>query len=228
MKQILEEIRPVPGVIGGFIYTPREGIRASSLPTVFKTPKLENIGKFVARMFSLGRTSFPDILDLSLYYEESLLMIRELDHGIFLILLGDPSLNMNLLTMTLNLITDDLSQFTGTETPESAPEGDTTPSPEADRALPAEGPLADLLRKMEKALTGVIGPMARILFQDAQNDWVRQEPPAMETLPRLMEILQKEIDDPEKFRDYRKRIDSLTGTEERQYLWRGAARTGGS
>jgi len=75
-----------------------------------------------------------------------------------------------------------------------------TPSPEQ---LLAGGPLAAPLKTMQELLGKVLGPMAKIIFEDALAEWLQKHRPAPATLPQLAEILGREIGDPQRARAYK-------------------------
>jgi hypothetical protein len=206
MNAALEEIKTIPGVLGGLLYHPQKGVLESDLPAVFKEPKLLKMGRILVKMYSSGRSNFSDLSELSIYYEESLVIIRELKDAVFLIIVGAPDLNMNLLTMTLNLLMEELDSH-------SAP---SAPPPSRARAKPKQGPLADALlergpmaeslKAMQSELAKVVGPMSKIIFMDALNRWIDSTTPSPGTYPALVDILADEIDDPEKMAYYQQLI----------------------
>ena len=67
-------------------------------------------------------------------------------------------------------------------------------------------PVAPQLQKMQTALFELIGPMAKIIFKDAVRDWIQSHDPSGSSIPILIEILKKEINDPEKEQRYLKMI----------------------
>ena len=85
MKQVIEELKAIPGVVGGCIFDSRKGIIANNLPPIFKEAKLSNIGKLLSKMYASGKNNFSDITEISLYYEESVVIVREASANMFLI-----------------------------------------------------------------------------------------------------------------------------------------------
>ena len=59
---------------------------------------------------------------------------------------------------------------------------------------------------MQAALFKITGPMARILFQDAVREWIKSWEQSESSLPALIEILTREINDPDKEQQYVKMI----------------------
>ncbi len=214
MNAALEEIKTIPGVIGGLLYHPQKGVLESDLPAVFKEPKLLKMGRILVKMYSSGRSNFSDLTELSLYYEESLVIIRELEEGLFLIIVGAPDLNTNLLTMTLNLLMEEPDSRSAPP----APPPPRTPAkqkqaPIADTLL-EKGPMAESLKAMQSELAKVVGPMSRIIFMDALNRWIDTATPSPSTYPALVDILADEINDPEKMAYYQQLIAPYLDPEE--------------
>ena len=210
MKQVLEEVKAIPGVVGGFVFNSRKGVAANNLPPVFKEAKLVNIGKMLSKMYLSGKTNFSDITEISLYYEESVVIIREAAPDLFLIVISDPSVNLNLLTMSLNLIMDDFNTLT--ELDMEPIQGAKTGSGAAPKKIVTaeevlqSAPLGNDLNSMRAALAKVMGPMAKIIFTDALNEWLQSNMPSYAELGRLVAILEREINDSDKSAYYRELI----------------------
>lgn len=203
MKQVIEELKAIPGVVGGCIFDSRKGIIANNLPPIFKEAKLSNIGKLLSKMYASGKNNFSDITEISLYYEESVVIVREASANMFLIAICDPSVNLNLLSMSLNLIMDDFSSLSGisAESPEPLAEKKFT----ADEILQS-GTMANDLNGMKSALAKVMGPMAKIIFIEALEEWLKRDTPSYASLENLIGILDKEISDADKAAYYRELI----------------------
>ncbi len=211
MKALLEEVQSIPGVIGGYVFHPKKGIVISEMPSVFKEANLVKIGKMLVKIYMTSFGSFPDVSEITLYYDESLVVIRKIPAGIYLIIFCDPSLNLNLLTMTLNLIMDDLNK-NGQNNIYNADNGSSDlpgkrPPQKNPEDIISHGPLADTLKNMERAMAKVVGPMAKIIFKDAVEEWALNNTPSADSLDILMNLLAKEIDDPEKITYYRELIE---------------------
>lgn len=215
MDQILNELKSVPGVIGAFVFHTQTGVKSKALPEIFRETKLVKMGKSLVKIYAAGCMGVSELSELSLFYEESIVIVRRISTREFLIVLLDPSANLNLVTMSLALTVDELKTA-----PEKQPaimvsapvnkEGPALPAG-GDNGFRAEemlnrGPMADSLRSMQLSLAKVMGPIAKVIFRDALNEWGKSGQPSFATIAVLIDILQKEINDPEKFQDYRQRI----------------------
>lgn len=216
MDQILNELQSVPGVIGAFVFHTKTGILSKALPAVFKEAKLIRIGKSLVKIYAAGCMGTSELSEISLFYEESIVIVRRISTREFFIVLLDPSANLNLVAMSLNLTIDELQSATEKDpvsavlmpvekTVEAVPQsnGNNGFSPEG---LLQNGSMAESLQKMQLSLAKVMGPIAKVIFRDALNEWIKAGKPSAATFTELIEILQTEINDPEKFRDYRQRI----------------------
>ena len=112
MDNVIEDLKSISGVLGGLLYNSQKGVIASNLPPIFKIENLTEIGKMVSKIYGTGSGNFTEITEISLYYEESVLIVKEVSEGVFLIVLGDPSSNINLLTISMNLVTENLRKIT--------------------------------------------------------------------------------------------------------------------
>jgi DNA-binding response OmpR family regulator len=77
-----------------------------------------------------------------------------------------------------------------------------SPGPSAETLL-ADPALKAPLATMQELLGKVLGPMARIVFRDALDEWGSKHKPAPSNLTQLVEILGREIGDPGCARSYR-------------------------
>lgn len=225
MEHVLDEFKSVQGVTGAYIYNAKGLILANNLPAMFKEAKLLIIGKVLAKLYSAGGLTFPDITDVFLSYEESIVIVREIADKSYLIILSEPTLNMNLVTLTMNLTKDDLKVAIQNVPPAPSLQSASSPAPRP--AAPAQhiiaeeppkarkttakelmenGPLATPLQGMQAALAKIMGPMAKIIFVESVEKWQAICLPSFNNLPKLMEILALEIMDPEKVGHYKELV----------------------
>ena len=111
MQRILKELKTIKGGIGVYVYHAKNGIMAKNVPAVFKNPKLIQMGRTLIKIYSAGHMSFSDLSEASLFYEEAIVTIREIDEKYYLVVLFDPSAKINMLTMGINLVMDELSDI---------------------------------------------------------------------------------------------------------------------
>lgn len=141
MQQALSDLRLISGVIGSFVFDPRKGILASDVPAGFKKDKLGQAGRMVSRSITAGRTGFSEMKDLVFNFNEMFLLVREIRPGVILVVMGENSLNVNLLAMSLNLATEDLAALADLP-PEEGEAPPVAPPAPAPAHVPAPAPVA--------------------------------------------------------------------------------------
>ncbi|MCD6188000.1 MAG: hypothetical protein J7K09_07515 [Desulfuromusa sp.] len=210
MLHLIDELKVIPGVMGACIVNSQTGLQVTNLPAVFKPERLTLVGKHLLRLYSVGRMNFADLTDITLNYDESVVVARELEKNTLVFAICDPAFNLNLLTMSFNLLHEEfkLGNFTETVAETAAPV-------EAEPAIslpPIEkeisGSLQNLLAEMKALLGGILGPMAGFIFDEVTDNWIEQGAPDFSRIEELIEQLNQEIDDPDKIDRYRQLIAS--------------------
>ena len=216
MDQVFSEILGTPGVQGLYVFSPPDKVLASSLAGRLDGPGLINSGKLLQRIHSATRMNIADISELLLFYEEALLVVKEIADKVFLVVMAEGSANPYLITMSIGMTLDDLKLWVqGQQTAPPAPsvprpEPVIKPAPAVPNVTPEElmesGPLADTLSDMQGALARVMGPMANIIFSEALAQWISASHPSEATLGELVKVLTKEIRDPERIKRFREMV----------------------
>ena len=239
METTLEQLNKTPGIMGSYVLSLKKRVIANKMPPVFTDTKLLTMGKLLIKIYLAGKMSMQEMSEITLFYQESVLTVREAAEQTYLVVLYDPAMRINHLFTAINLIIPDLKQQAGVPV-KTAPRPEQKPSPpplppageapakkapsvaidafldnedEEDEStmidpetLISSGPMAGVLQEMQTALTKVIGPIAPILFTAALKEWIATDRPDFGTIQGLVDILQKEIDDPERFHTYQKKI----------------------
>ncbi|PLX86227.1 MAG: hypothetical protein C0614_03890 [Desulfuromonas sp.] len=196
MQFLIEDLKSIPGVVGACSYQPQKGILANNLPSIFREDGLQDTAKQLAKIHAAGRLNFPDLKEIMLNYDESIILFRQIGTQDHLITICDPSINMNLLSMSLNL---DIENRKDTSQSGAA----AIPVQLGTRRLLEKGPMAQTLRTMKELLIKVIGPMGDIIFDDSLDNWVRRNGARKGSLSSLLEVICNDIGDPEKGKEYR-------------------------
>lgn len=200
MKGILDDLKDLSGVIGAGVYHSQNGMLATNLPAIFTEQKLTEIGKLLTKLLSAGRMSFPDLTDLSLQYDESAILARELNETSIIFLLCDPDFNQNLITMSLNLLQQELTSKTVAPPPPSSPQE--TPAP-AENVTP-------VLQQIQEQLPKILGPMADIIFDEVVESWREQGKSTLKDVKVLIQLLEEEIDNTDQISRFRESIAQVT------------------
>ena len=210
MLHLIDELKAIPGVVGACIVNSQDGVQATNLPSIFKVERLTLIGQRLLKFSAVGRMSFDDLTDITLNYDESVVVARELGRNTLLFAICEPTFNQNLLAMSFNLLHEEfkLGNFTQeaakVEPPVEAPAAAPTPAPEKTSAA-----LQELLDGMKDALGKILGPMAGFVFDEVAETWAEQGAQDSSRIEELIEQINQEIDDPEKIKKYRQLISPV-------------------
>ncbi len=210
MINLIDELKVIPGIVGACIVS-TEGLQATNLPAMFKPERLSLVGNHLLALSASGRNSFSDLTDMTLNYDESVVVARELIEGTILFAICDPTFNYNLLTMSFNLLQEEFKggNFSASTVaapvvtePVAAP-----PTPPSEAKISA--PLQDLLDDLKRLLSKILGPMAGFVFDDVVEEWQAQGAAGFSRIEDLISGINREIDDQEKIDHYRSLIAPL-------------------
>lgn len=199
MQALLEEIKASPGVMGSCVYTSRQGILASNLPSIFKAETQKRIVSVLHRIFKLNETASLDVNSFEVQYDEALVLVKKLGDTSSLVVLCEPDANIHLINMTTSMLTSDLVD--SIESGAAAQPSGATAEPAKPVAVTQSpqdiinGPLAPQLDMMKKALARCIGPVANLALESAVRQWLQQGEPNRAGLEDLARIMLEEIDD---------------------------------
>lgn len=209
MKQAIDDFKAIPGVVGACLFGTQEGLLQCNLPGMFKPEKLTAVGQQLAKLLAAGRMSLNDMQDLSLHYDESVIIARELRKGLIVFVLCDPSFNQNLLTMSLNLLQDELREHADTPATVVPAAAEMAPAEKVETGAAAPAPPLDNLKlktQLKEALAKVMGPMAGIIVDEIYADWSQTEGQG-QGLAALLDRIRAEIADPQKIATFDALID---------------------
>ena len=206
MIHLIDELKVIPGVIGACIVNSQEGIKVTNLPSIFKPERLNLVGRHLLKLYSAGRISFADLTDVSLHFDESVVVARELEKGLLVFVVCDPTFNQNLLTMSFNLLHEEFKLGNFAADPVTALLNEDVAA-SVDATI--SGELQGLLDEMKGALGKVLGPMAGFVFDEVFENWIEQGIPDFSRIEELIEQIDQEIVDPDKIGHYRQLISSV-------------------
>jgi predicted regulator of Ras-like GTPase activity (Roadblock/LC7/MglB family) len=207
MINLIDELKVVPGVVGACIVNDEDGLLATNLPAIFKPERLTVVGQHLLKLSRSGHSCFPDLTDMTLNYDESVVVARELVDGTVLFAICDPSFNYNLLTMSFNLLQEEFKEGNHSQEPVAAPSVAEGPAASPGSGVSAD--LQELLDEMKGLLGKILGPMAAFVFDDVAEVWQGQGAADFSHIEDLISSINQEIDDPEKVDNYRRLIAPL-------------------
>ena len=210
MHGVINELKMVSGVFGGFFFHRKSGLLLSDVPPMFKEPRLNEIGRQLGRVAAARHLNFPDILDINLYFDEIVLVARVVQEKLNLILVCEPSVNTAMLSMAMRIALDgqmgELESLADRLEKGDAAAVDVPLSPE--EAI--KGPLRLPLESIEQLLAGLMGPMAELIFEETLEKWVAAGKVGLQRLPQLIEMLGEEMADETKASALKKGFDGLS------------------
>jgi len=217
MKKVLDGLKLKQDIIGAYIFHAKGGVAAKNMPDDFTDTRLTAIAEKIIKLFSSGLKKLKDVPEVSLVYEESIVTICEITDHYYLIILFLPYAEPGLVPMVLQPAIDELKSLIVKGRREDArkPEksenrlsesfDEKNPAIDSERLM-ASSAMASVLKELQVTLTKVVGPIAKIIFMDSLKVWIATDHPDLSTIPNLLDILRREINDPEKFNTYRKEI----------------------
>ncbi len=204
MKEMLDDLKDLSGVNGACLFHTRNGVIESNLPAIFTQEKLAEIAKWLIKLLGAGRMSFSDLTDLVLQYDESAILARQINNTMIIFLMCDPGFNQNLVTMSLNLLQQEMQNAafpaTGTVTQETF----AAPSPSR-----IDYKVSQILEQIKKQLSQILGPMAGLIYDDVLESWQDQGKHSLNDLPVFIELLEKEVENDEQIKRLRKLITPI-------------------
>ena len=104
MKQGLQEINELGGVLGCLVCNNQGEVIASAPPPSLNKSILENVSRHCIEMLSSGTEVVPGLGEMVFYFEQRRLYILDQKKAV-LIVICTPSTDMSLLRMTINVAT---------------------------------------------------------------------------------------------------------------------------
>ncbi len=204
MKEMLDDLKELSGVNGACLFHSQNGVIESNLPAVFTQEKLAEIAKWLIKLLGAGRMSFSDLTDLVLQYDESAILARQINDSMVIFLMCDPGFNQNLVTMSLNLLQQEMQNATFPAASTVTQETSAAPSPNR-----IDYKVSRVLEQIKEQLSQVLGPMADFIYDDVLESWRGQGKYSFNDLPVLIELLEKEVENDEQVRRLRKLITPI-------------------
>jgi predicted regulator of Ras-like GTPase activity (Roadblock/LC7/MglB family) len=209
MEEILMQINTATGAIGSMVCDSRGHLLANVFPSLYDMSMINAVVKVMSENSSgleeiTGGVKFTD-----LRYQNGRIIVKPVD-GSWLVLLCESTINLQLLSISLNVAIKKLEKlFEASNT--TAPPAMLEKPPASGGSMSAQefiekGPLSEQLQGMQTALAKYIGPMAKIIFLECVEKWLQVYQPVKDSLPHFVDIVVNEIDDSTKTAEYRDRV----------------------
>lgn len=183
MRELLQQLTGIPGVVGSLACGPRGEVLASEFPAVFEESALRR----VAAILAADTGALGGVVDangsLDLRYSGGRAVVKRFPTG-SLLLVCTSAINPQLLGLSLTQVCRRLERFGIPPAPEA-------PAPAA--ALVPEW--EDVRERLGQALVRQIGPIGDIVLAQAWAAWLSSGPPSRVRLEKLVASLAREIDE---------------------------------
>ena len=192
MKDVLNEIDVLPGVVGSCLFSKERGQICSGLPPSFTDEAVLTIANRVTRLVQMGGMVDMDVQTIALRYDIYTIMTMPVDSDTLLVIACESRSNCSLIATTISMLAGELqSRLAKARSPHPVPDikeiaGKSDDGQEAERT-------ASLLKQVRGALAFVVGPMADMVFDDNVALWTQKKPASTSRLPELIEMLAGEI-----------------------------------
>lgn len=196
MRDIIDQVAAVPGVVGTLVYGPTGEVLSSAFPSLFEADSLRRVAAMLAEDdIVMGKMVGPKGA-LDLRFAGGRVVVKPVQGGA-LFVLCTSALNPQLLNLSLTQATRRLEKVPG-RISAPPPAAASAPAPAVASAPPAARPAVDLTAEraaLVRAVTRQIGPIGEMVVEQAFAAWSAQAAPSRERLPKLVEALAQEIDE---------------------------------
>lgn len=198
MQEIISELKMLADVHGGFFFHRKNGILYKDVGSTYEDSALTEMGRQLHKIYAARRLNFPDVLDINLYFTESVMISRAFDEQLLLVLFCDQNINSSTLSVSLRLVIeehhDELALVVAGSVAAGLKGGAQKLTPQ--QAL--EGPLKQPLEKIQRALVDLMGPMAELVYEESLEKWITSGCIEAHQLPELIELIAGEMPDEKK------------------------------
>ncbi len=229
MEELLQEVKVLPSVIGTFVYSEKNDTVFPDLPKLFMGKDLNQIGRSLTKVFKLNAKTNQAANTLELLYNETLILVKQIDNDSCLVVICEPSANLPLVTMTTSMLVADLK--TAVANALQAPKKKAAPQKKA--AAPAakaekasapkaaapedvdidqminEGPLSETFKHFQNALARAIGPIGKMVMKEVVEQWAKDGECSAARFKELTDMLCEEIGNTNLEKEFRDEIKSF-------------------
>jgi len=116
MKDVLDEIAILPGVIGSCLFNKKYGQLCPGLPSSFTDAKVEIIANRVTRLFEMGVSTVEmEIQTLTLWYDAFIVIATFMEKETLLLTVCQLWTNLSLVSTTISVLTKEIKNELGKE-----------------------------------------------------------------------------------------------------------------
>ena len=115
MKDVLDEITMLPGVIGSTLFNKKYGQLCPGLPSSFTKDTVENVFNRVSRLFDMSDIVEMECQTLTLWYDAFIIMATFVEKETLLLTVCKLWTNLSLVTTTISVMTKEIKKELGKE-----------------------------------------------------------------------------------------------------------------
>ena len=109
MKDVLDEIAILPGVIGSCLFNKKYGQLCPGLPSSFTNEKVENIANRVTRLIEMGNSiAEMDIQTLTFWYDAFIVIAMMMEKETLLLTVCQLWTNLSLVSTTIDVLSKEI------------------------------------------------------------------------------------------------------------------------
>jgi len=209
MEEILMQLNTVSGTIGSMVCDSRGHILAHAFPSLYDSNMLKGVVAVLSENYSGLEEITGGVKLTDFRYRNGRIIVKPVD-GSWLVLLCENSVNLQLISISLNVAIKKLEQHFATSdtvaTPAKPKKQTSGGGGISAQQLIEEGLLSEQLQGMQAALAKYIGPMAKIIFLECVEKWLQSHQPVNDSLPYLVDIVVKEINDSTKAAEFHHKV----------------------
>ncbi len=187
MREIVQQLSVVPGIVGALACGANGEILASEFPPLFEEPALRQVAALLVEESTVLEKMVGGGGSLDLQYVGGRAVVKLFPSGA-LFVLCTSTINPQLLGMSLAQVSRRIEKRGVAPAPSRA-----TPAPPA--AMSSE--LAEAREALREAMVRQIGPIGEMVFAQAWADWTASAPASHVALEKLVSLLAREIDESE-------------------------------
>lgn len=205
-------IASLPEVSGGFLYAQDRGLYSNQTNGLADDDSLQQVALKLIKIVSMVAVHFQDTSDIRITYKDLILFGTNINNDHWLFLLHQPALSPGMVKMTvqmaLNIKTEEAPEV---QLPEIPQEKDIiSPDNLMEILFSTDSEIKKPLMAIQEQLAQYVGPVAELIFQDSIESWGADSTPSQETLPELISMLEKEIDDEKDRATFRDALKSFS------------------
>jgi len=113
MKDVLDEITMLPGVLGSCLFNKKYSQLCSGLPSSFSNDTVENIFNRVTRLLDMGDIVEMDFQTLTLWYDAFVLVVTLVEKETLLLTVCQSWTNLSLVSTTISMMIKEIKKELG-------------------------------------------------------------------------------------------------------------------